>query len=83
MRPKSQISALTTHHHAVEWVDINSKDAIDSSRDLNLTFSVKVISARRGTERTKFPQINLYAQLLEIYPSCIASVMTHGNPVDP
>ena len=28
MRPKSQISALATHHHAVEWVDIDSKDAL-------------------------------------------------------
>lgn len=83
MRPKSRISGLTTHHHAVEWVDINSKDAVDYSRDLNLTFSVKVISARRGTERTKFPQINLYAQLLEIHPSCIDSVMTLGDPMDP
>lgn len=26
---------------------------------------MKVISARRGTERTKFPEINLCAQLLE------------------
>ena len=26
---------------------------------------MKVISARRGTERTKFPEISLYAQLLE------------------